>query len=237
MTAPEPRITAASDSAAAQARQVMPGGVASAARSHPSLGRPFMAARGEGGRVWDLDGNEYVDLNMSFGASLLGHGHPAVRQAIYKAADLGVMCAHETTHTVDAARKLTEIVPAAELVRFTGSGTETTWHAVRTARAYTGKIKVVKFEGHFHGYGDTLGYSAWPNAEQWGDPDRPSVNVESGGVPPELRDEIIVLPWNDADALERTLRAQGNQIAAVIMEPINYNSGAIMPQPGYLQAV
>ena len=124
------------------------GGVSAAARIHASLGRPFMTARGEGGWVWDVDGNGYVDLNTSNGAALLGHGHPAVRGAVEQALDLGILCAHETAYQAEVAAKIAEWCPSAELVRFTGSGTETTWHAIRTARAFTGRSKVVKFEGH-----------------------------------------------------------------------------------------
>ncbi len=220
---------------AAQAH--LAGGVTAAARIHPSLGRPFMTARGQGARVWDVDGNEYIDLNTSFGASLLGHGHPAVKRGIQAALELGLVCAHETPQQAEVARKLSACVPAAELVRFTTSGTETTWHVIRTARAYTGRVKIVKFEGHFHGYHDYLGYSAWPPLPQAGPPEAPAVYPESGGIPPALRETVIVLPWNDADALERTLKRQAGEIAAVIMEPINYNSGTILPRPGYLEAV
>jgi glutamate-1-semialdehyde 2,1-aminomutase len=129
------------------------------------------------------------------------------------------------------------MVPSAEQVRFTGSGTETTWHAVRTARAYTGRLKLVKFEGHFHGFSDVLGYSSWPPLGPAGPVDAPAKIPESAGIPPADADEVIVLPWNDAEALERTLEARGHEIAAVIMEPINYNAGGIMPLPGYLEAV
>ena len=218
------------------AQEYLPGGVSAAARIHPALGRPFMTARGEGSRVYDVDGKAYVDLNTSFGASLLGHGHPAVRRAVAEALDLGVLCAHETAHHGEVARKIAEMVPSAELVRFSGSGTETTWYAIRTARAYTGKHVVVKFEGHFHGYHDYLGYSAWPPLDRAGPAGAPEPSVESGGIPPELAGFVIVLPWNDVDALERTLRARGDEIAAVIMEPVNYNSGTILPAPGYLEA-
>src|SRR5207248_4041443 len=172
-------------------------------------------------------------LNTSNGASLLGHGYPAVRAAVERALDLGVLAAHETPYQSEVARKISELVPCAELVRITTSGTETTWYAIRTARAYTGKHVVVKFEGHFHGYHDYLGYSAWPPLEAAGPPEAPVPVVESGGIPPELQQFVIVLPWNDVDALERTLRARGGEIAAVIMEPINYNSGSIVPLPGY----
>ena len=221
----------------AAAKAHLAGGVSAAARIHASLGRPFMTARGQGGRVYDVGGNGYINLNTSNGASLLGHGHPAVRAAIERALDLGLLTAHETPYQAQVARKLSELVPCAELVRFTTSGTETTWYAIRTARAYTRKHKVVKFEGHFHGYHDYLGHSAWPPVEAAGPPEAPVPVVESGGIPPELQQFVIVLPWNDIDALERTLRARGGEIAAVIMEPINYNSGSILPLPGYLQAV
>jgi glutamate-1-semialdehyde 2,1-aminomutase len=220
----------------AAARDHLAGGVSAAARIHASLGRPFMTARGEGGRVYDVDGKAYIDLNTSNGATLLGHGHPAVRRAIEHALDLGILCAHETAYQSQVARKISELVPCAELVRFTTSGTETTWYALRTARAFTGKARVVKFEGHFHGYNDYLGYSAWPPLDRAGPVDTPIAYVESGGIPAELQQFVIVLPWNDTEALERTLRAHGHEIAAVIMEPINYNSGAILPRPGYLEA-
>jgi glutamate-1-semialdehyde 2,1-aminomutase len=219
------------------AQHHLAGGVSAAARIHPSLGRPFITARGDGSRVYDVDGNEYIDLNTSFGASLLGHGHPAVCKAVQQALDMGLLCAHETAYQGEAARKLSELVPSAELVRFTGSGTETTWHAIRTARAFTGKNKVVKFEGHFHGYHDYLAYSAWPPLDQAGPAEAPTPFTESGGIPTELAQFVIVLPWNDTGALERTLRAQADEIAAVIMEPINYNSGTILPEKGYLESV
>jgi len=217
------------------AQQYLPGGVSAAARIHPSLGRAFMVARGEGARLYDVDGKAYLDFHTGSGASLLGHGHPAVKRAVQQALDLGIVCAHETPWQAEVARKLTEIVPCAELVRFTGSGTETTWHAIRTARAHTGRYKVVKFEGHFHGYHDYLAYSSWPPVDQAGPEDAPLAVPESGGIPPELRQFVIVLPWNDLGALERTIRRERDEIAAVIMEPINYNSGTIRPAPGYLE--
>jgi glutamate-1-semialdehyde 2,1-aminomutase len=210
---------AQAEHAFAVAQAHLAGGVSAAARIHPSLGRPFMTARGDGAYVVDLDGRRYLDLNTSNGASLLGHGHPRVRRAIEQALDLGLLCAHETPHQGRVAGLLAALVPSAELVRFSGSGTETTWHAIRTARAVTGRPKVLKFEGHFHGYNDYLGYSAWPPLEAAGPVEAPHPWLESAGIPPAVQDLVIVLPWNDADALARTLRSQGDQIAAVIMEP------------------
>ncbi len=220
-----------------EATRVLPGGVSAAARFNPALGRPFMAQRGEGSHLFDADGRSYVDLNTSFGASLLGYGHPAITKAVQQALDLGVMCAYETSHQGTLARRITELVPAAEMVRFTNTGTETTWHAVRTARAYTGKWRVVKFEGHFHGYSDVLGYSMWPPLAEAGPISAPISVPQSGGMPPGMAADVIVLPWNDLEALERTLATHGDEIAAVIMEPVNYNSGGILPQPGYLVGV
>ena len=121
------------------ARLVLPGGMSAAARLNPALGRPFFAARGEGARLWDVDGREYIDLNTSFGAALLGYRHPVIDDAVRAATELGTLCAFETEHQSALARRITEIVPAAELVRFTGTGTETVWHTIRTARVFTGR--------------------------------------------------------------------------------------------------
>ena len=153
-----------SDELYANASRVLVGGMSAAARLNPALGRPFFAARGEGSRLWDVDGREYVDLNTSFGAALLGYRHPAIDAAIRTATDLGTLCAFETEHQSALAQRITEIVPAAELVRFTNTGTETVWLAIRTARVFTGRQRIVKFEGHFHGYSDVLGYSMWPSS-------------------------------------------------------------------------
>ena len=231
-----PQATRA-DELFASAKRVLPGGVSAAARVHASIGRPFFASRAHGSRVWDLDGREFIDLNMSFGAALLGHGNPRIRRAVEEALDLGMLCAFETPFQAEVARKITELVPCAELVRFTQSGTETTWHAVRTARAYTGRSKVIKFEGHFHGFNDTLGFSMWPPVEDAGPVDAPTPIEASGGMPPDAVDQIRLLPWKDAAVLERCLEAHRGEVAAVIMEPIGYNAGTILPAPGYLEAV
>jgi glutamate-1-semialdehyde 2,1-aminomutase len=219
------------------AQKVLPGGVTAAARLHRGTGRPFVAARGEGAHIWDVDGNEYIDFCMSFGASLLGHGHPDVKAAVETGLARGVLCSFEIEEQAEAAARLVEMVPSAELVRFTTSGTETTWHAIRTARMYTGRDVVVKFEGHFHGYHDYLGFSTWPSAERAGPFEQPATIPESGGIPGAMQDYVIVLPFNEPEILERTLRARASEIAAVILEPINFNSGGIIANPEFLQTL
>ena len=222
---------------AADARQWLPGGVSAAARLHPALGRPFLTASGTGAWVTDVDGRHYIDLETSFGATLLGHGDPRVRSAVERALDLGVLCGHDTPYQAELARRIVELVPSAELVRFTGSGTETAWHAARVARAATGRELVIKFEGHFHGFSDSLGYSFWPSPADGGDADHPAVRAESAGIPAAEREAIRVLPWNDLPALEAAFAAEPGRIAAVVMEPVNIDSGTIHPVPGYLAAV
>lgn len=229
--------SSAGDAQFIEARRYLVGGTSAPARIHPALGRPLYVDRAAGPRIWDLDGREYLDLCNSHGASLLGHGHPAIRQAAERAFDLGVACAYETRHHGDLAKTLTEIIPCADLVRYTNSGTETTWHAIRTARAFTGREKIVKFEGHFHGYHDYLGYSAWPTLEAAGPESSPNSVPDSAGIPAGLKDYCIVLPFNDLHVLETTLRKRRDEIAAVILEPINYDSWTIQPLPGYLEGL
>ena len=165
-----------------EASRSLVGGMSAAARLNPALGRPFFAARGEGARLWDVDGREYIDLHTSFGAALLGYRHPAIEAAVREATrhrhPLRVRDGapgpgpRSQDHRDGALRRA---------VRFTNSGTETTWHAVRTARVFTGR-QLVKFEGHFHGFSDVLGYSSWPAAAVTAGPvDAPARIPESAG--------------------------------------------------------
>lgn len=221
----------------AEAQRWLPGGLCASGRVNPMLGHPFYVARGQGARLWDVEGRDYIDLCTSHGASLLGHGHPAVRAAVEQALALGIICAHETVYHAEVARRLCEIIPCAEQVRFTGSGTETTWHAVRVARAFTGRERVIKFEGHFHGYNDYLQYSFWPPLEQAGPPEAPRPYNEGAGVPRGMERYIEVLPFNDLPAAERAIRDHGDEIACVILEPLNYDAGGIEPLPGFLEGL
>lgn len=214
-----------------KASRHLPGGVCSSARINKALGHPFYLSRAKGSKVYDLEGNEYVDLCLSFGASLLGHGHPRIIEATHKALELGIMCAYENEWQAQLAQKMAETVPCIDLLRFTMTGTETTYYAIKLAREYTGRTLVVKFEGHFHGFNDYLAYNYWPPREEaW-----PNVTPAVEGLPEYLQQGFIVLPFNDFEKVEETLKQRGHEIAAVILEPVNYNSTTILPQPGFLE--
>ena len=236
MPDPDAPVATESDRLLEAARRHLPGGVSAAARIHGSLGRPIYIESGDGAWLTDVDGARYLDLETSFGAALLGHGHPAVVAAVERALAFGLLCGHETRYQSQLAERLAALVPSAEMVRFTGSGTETTWHAVRIARAFTGRERVVKFEGHFHGYSDALGFNFWPPARDGRGGDRLPVRPESAGTSSSDVASILVLPWNDIGALERVMADLGDTVAAVIMEPVNIDSGTILPQAGYLEA-
>ena len=220
-----------------RARRVLPGGVTAGARANRALGRPFYIERGEGPFVFDPEGKRYIDVCTSNGASLLGHGHPAVVAAVRSALDRGLVCAYDGSAQVTLAERLVDQVPSLEMVRFTTTGTEATHYAVRIARAATGRTLVLKFEGHFHGYNDPLAYSFWPSSEEGGPAERPRPRPESIGLPPSAAEEVVVAPFNDSEAFRRILDEVGDELAAVVMEPINYDSGAILPAPRFLEMV
>ncbi|OGB95540.1 MAG: hypothetical protein A2Z31_04670 [candidate division NC10 bacterium RBG_16_65_8] len=215
----------------------MPGGVSSSIRLNRALGRPFYVSRAEGAYLYDLDGREYVDMLTAHGAALLGHNHPAVRAAIQAALECGAVCGVETGAQSRVARALAEMVPCIDMVRFTCSGTEATMHALRLAREFTGREKLIKFDGHFHGYHDYVlwnygGFSA--AAEPAG---APRHDVKSGGVPAGIADYVILLPFDDLEAVRRALRLHGHEIAAAILEPIHYNAGCIVPSQEYMHGL
>lgn len=219
----------------AAAQEVLPGGVSATARQNKALGHPFYISRGDGARVFDLDGAPYVDMCLSHGASLLGHHHPGIVAAVQRALDLGVVCAAETEHQVALARRLRELVPCAEMARFSSSGTETMMHALRVARAATGRDLIIKFEGHFHGYSDFLNFSWAPPLAQAGPAAEPVPYPESAGIPAVARETLVVVPFNDPAALQAAFAKHGAQVAALVMEPVNYDSGCIPPEPGFAQ--
>jgi glutamate-1-semialdehyde 2,1-aminomutase len=213
------------------ASKYLPGGVCSSARINKGIDSPFYISRAKGAKVYDLEGNEYIDLCTSFGSTLIGHCHPKVVEATHEALKMGLLCAYENEWHARLAQRIAETVPSIDMLRFTLSGTETTYYAVKLAREYTGRTLVVKFEGHFHGFNDYLAYNYWPSREEaW-----PHITPAVPGLPKYLQQGFIVLPFNDFERVEETLTTRGEEIAAVILEPLNYNSGTILPEPGFLE--
>ena len=199
---------------------------------------PIMLERGKGSRVWDIDGNEYTDFMMSFGALIHGHAHPAIVKTVCDAMAEGSHFAAATSAETAAAERLRRMVPSAEVVRFTNTGSEATMLALRLARAHTGRNKFLKFEGHYHGWYDPYLLNAHGHApEELGTPENPARIPDSEGIPLAIFDDVVLAPWNDVSALERILKAHGHALAAVITEPIMANMGCILPRDGYLQRV
>ncbi len=201
-------------------------------------GGPVVLERGHGPRVWDVDGNEYVDFMMSFGALIHGHAHPRIVEVVSQTIAEGSHFAAATPAELEAAERFCRMVPSAEVVRFTNSGSEATMLALRLARAHTGRTKFLKFEGHYHGWYDPycLGGHSHP-ADQLGPKENPARFPDSAGIPQSTLDDVVLAPWNDLDALESILRRHGRELAAIITEPIMANMGCILPRDGYLQKV
>src|SRR5882672_2316008 len=169
-----------------RAKQVLAGGVSASTRVNRALGHPILFDRAAGCRVWDLDGNEYIDLCCSHGATLLGHGDPRVRRAVDAVLDRGAACSYENELHTDLAKMLCDTVPCLERVRFTGSGSEATMHCLRLARAFTGRTKLLKFEGNFHGYHDQVLYAIGTPPSHLGPEDAPTLFPGSSGLPEGL---------------------------------------------------
>jgi len=199
-------------------------------------GGPLMIERGRGSRVWDADGNEYVDFLMSFGALIHGHAHPVLVSAVSQAVAEGSHFASATSAEVEAAERFRGMVPSAEVVRFTNSGSEATMLALRLARAHTGRTKFLKFEGHYHGWYDPYLLNAHSHPpETLGSAESPARIPDSEGIPSSTFAEVVLVPWNDVGALERVMKKHGRELAAVITEPIMANMGCIPPRDGYLE--
>jgi glutamate-1-semialdehyde 2,1-aminomutase len=204
-----------------------------AAVYHPA---PLFLERGRVSHVWDADGNEYLDFMMSFGALIQGHAHPRLVELVCAAMAEGSHFAAATSVEVVAAERFCAMVPSAEVVRFTNTGSEATMLALRLARAHTGRRKFLKFEGHYHGWYDSYLLNAHSHpAEQLGTRDNPARIPDSEGIPASTFDDVVLAPWNDVAALEHAMRKDGRELAAVITEPIMANMGCIPPQDGYLQ--
>ncbi len=213
-----------------QSRRFIPGGVNSSTRR---LEPPILFERACGSRVWDVDGNEYVDYHAAFGPIILGHCHPRVDRRVREAiSGIDLIGLGATELEIELARKINAHVPSAEAVQLCNSGSEATFHAVRLARAVTGRKKLVKFQGCYHGWHDYLCMNIISPPDRIGRPD-----PGSAGMLPESIENTLVLPFNCVDELERTFRQQGHEIAGVILEPIPHNIGCVMPRPEFLDAL
>jgi glutamate-1-semialdehyde 2,1-aminomutase len=218
-----------------RAMKVMPLGVSSNFRYWGPTASPVVA-RGEGCHYWDLDGNRYIDYRLGFGPVILGHAHPAVCDRVDEAMRKGTVFAALTELETQVAERIVRMCPGVELVRFANSGAEATMHALRIARGYTDREKVIKFEGQYHGMYD---YVLWSTASA--DPDElgprhdPIPSQQSAGIPACNRSLILTLPFNDFEVLDMALKREGNQVAAIIVEPILGNAASIGPKKGWLE--
>ncbi|MBV8461062.1 MAG: glutamate-1-semialdehyde 2,1-aminomutase, partial [Candidatus Eremiobacteraeota bacterium] len=213
------------------AQTLFPGGVNSPVRAFGSVGgTPRVLVRGEGPRVYDADGNSYIDYVASWGPLILGHSHPSVVRAIERAAADGTSFGAPNPHEIELAELIREAMPSLELLRFVSSGTEACMSAIRLARAYTGREMVLKFAGCYHGHADAMLVQAGSGGLTFGVP-------SSAGVPAALAALTIVAPYNDAKAVERAFREHDGKIACVIVEPIAANMGLVLPERGFLQHV
>jgi glutamate-1-semialdehyde 2,1-aminomutase len=223
--------TTKSDELFNRAQQVIPGGVNSPVRAFRAVGRtPLFIREAAGAHITDADGNSYIDYVGSWGPMILGHAHPAVIEAIREAARRGTSYGAPTELEIELASEITSAFPSIERVRLTSSGTEAAMSAIRLARGFTGRDRIVKFEGCYHGHSDSLLVKAGSGLATFGTPD-------SAGVPADFARNTIVVPFNDADALKQTFDEQGSEIACVIIEPVAGNMGCVPPGPGYLAAV
>jgi len=211
-----------------KAKKLIPGGVNSPVRAFKP--HPFFTKYAKGSRIVDLDGNEYIDYCLGYGPLILGHANPKIIEAIADQLEKGTLYGTPTKQEVELAELLCRAVPCAEMVRLVNTGTEATMSAIRAARGYSGKKKIVKFEGCYHGAHDSMLVKAGSGATTFGMPD-------SLGVPEETIQNTIVVPFNDVGAFEQVIKQEKNKIAAVIIEPVIGNAGVILPKDGYLERI
>ncbi|UDL04591.1 glutamate-1-semialdehyde 2,1-aminomutase [Marinobacter sp. CA1] len=214
-----------------QAQKYIPGGVNSPVRAFRGVGgTPLFFKRAEGAYLYDEDDRRYIDYIGSWGPMIVGHSNPSIKEALHRQIDLGVGYGAPTAIETDMARKVCELVPSIDMVRMVNSGTEATMSAIRLARGYTGRDKIVKFEGCYHGHVDSLLVKAGSGALTLGEPNSP-------GVPASLAEHTLTLSYNDIDGVRDTFAKMGDQIAAIIVEPVAGNMNCILPVPGFLECL
>ena len=220
---------AKSEALFAEALNYIPGGVNSPVRAFRAVGgKPFFVNRASGCRVTDVDGNEYIDYVGTWGPAILGHAHPKIISAVKAAADLGTSFGIPNPAEVTMAKMICSLVPSVQKVRMTNSGTEACMSAIRLARGFTKRDKIIKFDGCYHGHGDSLLVKAGSGALTFGHPD-------SAGVPADFAKHTLVLPYNETEPLKAAFAANKNEIACIIVEPVAGNAGLFIPKPGWLE--
>ena len=213
----------------AEALKYIPGGVNSPVRAFRAVGgQPFFVNKAKGARVWDVDGNKYIDYVGTWGPAILGHAHPKIIKAVRAAAQNGTSFGIPNPFEVTLAKMICSWVPSVQKVRMCNSGTEACMSAIRLARGFTNRDKIIKFDGCYHGHADSLLVKAGSGALTFGNPD-------SAGVPAAFTQHTIVLPYNDCEAVKAAFAANPNQIAGIIVEPVPGNAGLYLPKPGYLE--
>lgn len=230
--------TAGSARLFARAQKLIASGVNSTARAPRSGWSPYplFVESGKGSRIVDVDGNEYIDYLLGLGPMLLGHRPEGVTRAVVDFIQRrGTVFALPVADEIELAQKIIDAVPGVEQTHLANSGTEAVLYALRLARAYTGRKKIIRFEGMYHGFSDAVYWSKHPSLEQAGPASQPVPVPQGPGMPDGLENSLVILPWNDSELLERTLRQRGEEIAAVLTEPIMCNTGCILPEPGYLE--
>jgi glutamate-1-semialdehyde 2,1-aminomutase len=220
-----------------RAKHVLAGGVSSEFRKY-SYPHPLFFTEGRGSHLIDIDGNDYLDYTLSQGPLILGHSHPEVLAAVQCSSATGQVFAGMHMQELELAETIQQIIPAAELLRFSLDGSEAVHTALRLARAATGRPQFLRFEGHYHGWLDNVAFGInGPSLAGLGSRERPTAHPWTQGLPTRVFDEALVLPWNDLALVERTLAKHADQIAAVITEPIMCNSGCILPEAGFLSGL
>jgi glutamate-1-semialdehyde 2,1-aminomutase len=214
--------------------QVEPGGVQGEGRYYEPF--PLFIKKVDGARIWDVDDNEYIDYHGSFGPAVLGYNHQAVKAAVSETLEnSGPLFAAPHPMEVELAERIVEMVPSAEKVGFACSGTDATYHAIRLARTVTGRDKILKFEGHYHGWHDFVTWSMRFDPEIGGDPQDPVPVPGSAGTLSAVKDSVVIREWNDFDGLATAFERHGDELAALILEPVCHAAGVIDPEPGFLE--